>query len=377
MFAVWTAGEWYGLPWVWWLVIGCVAALGVFGLLNGAVNRIYRPVDGLVQGVVGRMGAGKSLFITQRVLLPYCRTVGKKGFLNSSTSRPMVRAVTNFRFDSGTGVEVRTVSPGADQTIFRSLIDLAAELGELEGPWLDYDGILHAGRDGSTGEIRPMPDLPPRELPNGLWAFERQPILNALVILDEMHLFCNSGQVSLGDDAGYIISMARKLNCELWWLSQHEMKVHKRLRDESSSIWLAGKVQGSLGLIIGSGQHMAREYLSPALVERARSCAGTTSAPRPSDKRLYRYTSAVGRVYNSFELLVPDPTRKQMREAGQAKRPAVPAGRLQAELVASGAARLPDAGLPVVTSPLATTDPLDTGPSSETAACTSDADKPT
>lgn len=324
LLAVWTADKWMGLPWVWWVVIGCVLALGILGLANGALNRIYRPVDGLVQGVVGRMGSGKSLFIVQRVLIPFCTSVGKRGFLNSATKRPMVRAVTNFRFDPGVPVEIRTVEPQAEFGIFRSLIELADDIGREEGPWFDYDGVMHNGRNSATGEIEPMPDHPPRELEDGRWAFVRQPILNALVILDEMHLFANSNNVALGEDASYIISMARKLNCELWWLSQHEMKVHKRLRDESSSIWLAGKMHGILS---PENTHVCREYLSPSQVELARQCAGTDRAPRANDKRMYRYTAKVGLVYNSFELLVPDPRRPARR--GEA-RPASP-GRIRQE----------------------------------------------
>lgn len=314
---MWTAEKWGPLPFVWWLVIGLVAIAAVIGLANGALNRIYRPVDGLVQGVVGRMGSGKSLLIVQRVLLPYCRGLGKRGRVLSMSGRPMVRAVTNFRFDPLIkGVEIRNVAPDPEsgRSIFGSLIALAEEIGATEGPWYDQNGVLH---DGS--EL--CPPLDPVPLSGGRVAYVRQPILNALVVLDEMHLFANSSKLALGDEASWIISMARKLNCELWWASQHEMKVHKRLRDESSSIWLAGKLSGFAAIFLGSGWHVAREYHSPALVERARNALGTAGAPRAADRRIYRFTKATKRFYNSFELLIPDPPASQRRRGSSASGP--------------------------------------------------------
>lgn len=316
MLAAWTADKWGPLPWVWWAVIGLLLVAGLLGLANGALNRVYRPVDGLVQGVVGRMGSGKSLLIVMRILLPYCKGLGKRGYVTSDSFRPMVRAVTNFRFDPGmSGVEVRTVAPNPETgvSIFGALIALAHELGAVEGPWYDSKGRLQDGRDGRTGRIRPMPDIEPHEVPGepGKWAYVRQPIINGVVVLDEMHLFANSSKLALGDEASWLISMARKLNMEMWWASQHEMKIHKRLRDESSSLWLAAKLSGIAAFMIGGGWHVAREYHSPALVERARNSLGTSSAPKSSDRRIYRFTKKSKQFYNSFELLIPDaPTRR-------------------------------------------------------------------
>lgn len=317
MLAIWTAEKWGPLPSVWWVCLGLIALAVLFSIGNGLVNRVYVPVDGLVQGVVGRMGSGKSLLIVMRVLLPFCRGLAKRGFVRSMTGRPMTRVITNFRFDPGlAGVEVLTVQPGADRSIFGSLIDLAHEIGQREGPWYDSAGIM---QDGSKA----MPaDAEPARLANGALSYTRQPILNALVVLDEMHLFANSSKLALGDEASWIISMARKLNCELWWASQHEMKVHKRLRDESSSIWLAGKLTGLGAMFVGSGWHVAREYHSPALVERARNSLGSTGAPKASDRRVYRFTKDTKRFYNSFELLVPDPSPSAGRGGPKRSRPA-------------------------------------------------------
>lgn len=310
MIALWQSDTWAGVPVVWWAVGGLVLVLGVFGLLNGWLNRIYRPVDGLVQGVVGRMGSGKSLFIVQRVLLPFCAALARKGVVLSQSGRPMTRVVTNFAFNPEAAlgrrarhrVEVRHVEPTSDDSIFAALIDLSHDIGRTEGPWFDDDAVMHSGRE------TPPADAIPHELRPGVWSYVRQPILNALVVLDELHLFANSSKLALGEEASFVISMARKLNAEVWWCSQHEMKVHKRIRDESSSIWLAGKLTGFAAAFVGSGWHLAREYHSPALVERARNSFGTAQAPRPSDKRVYRFTRRTSRFYNSFELLVPDPS---------------------------------------------------------------------
>lgn len=296
MIATVVSGEWHGIP-KGWVLVAAITALGLlFGGLNALTNRKYVFEDGLVSGVVGRMGSGKSLFIVSRVLLPFCRALSRKGYLMSSTERPVVRVVANFRFDPGMpNVEVRTVMPSETEGVFTALRRLAEQIGDVEGPWRDAEGVLHNGRNARGI----------RELPEGC---KREPILNALVVLDEMHLFAGSSKLALSDDTSYVISMARKYNCELWWASQHEMKVHKRLRDESSVLWLAGKVSGFLGFFVGERRHVARCFVSAAQVEKAR--AGTPNPPRSIERRFYRYTPKVGRFFNSFELLVPDPSRR-------------------------------------------------------------------
>lgn len=288
----------------WALVILGVTLIGVFGGLNALTNRRYVFEDGMVHGVVGRMGSGKSLFLVQRVLIPFCRRLSKRGVIYSTTERPVRRVVTNFKFDPRMpNVEVLNVQPTATTNIFEELIALSERIGATEGPWYDENGVLIDGR-------RPLPDREPVVLRSGKVAFVRQPILNALVILDEMHFFMESSKISMDKAAGYAISMARKWNVEMWWASQHEMKVHKRLRDESSVLWLCGKVVGLPAFFLGERWHLARQYQSAALVERTRQAGlGGRDAPRSLERRFYRYTRKVGQVYNSFELLVPNPGR--------------------------------------------------------------------
>lgn len=339
MLALGPEGDFIGVPLTWWAVFALIVLALVFGGLNALLNRRYVFEDGLVSGVVGRMGSGKSLFIVQRVLLPFCRALSRgKGVVWSSTQRPVRRVVTNFRFDPGLPhVDVVNVSPTHEDSIFRQVIELAERLGSIEGPWYDESGILQDGR-------KSPPDLPPVELASGKVAYVRQPILNALVVLDEMHLFAPSSKVAMDHDASYVISMARKYNSEIWWASQHEMKVNKRLRDESSVLWLAGKFTGFASFFIGSGWHMARCYVSSAQVERARNAVGGDSKQRARDRRIYRYSKRAGKLYNSFELIVPDPVRRPTR--ARQPGPVQPApGSPVLELVDSGSGSIPETEL--------------------------------
>lgn len=304
-------GDWFGLPARWAMVGVGLLALALFGALNALTNRKYVFTDGLVSGVVGRMGSGKSLFMVLRVLVPFCRALSKRGVVYSATGRPVRRVITNFKFDPGMPrVEVRTVQPTAEVNIFGQLIRLADELGAIEGPWLDADGVLQDGR-------KPVPQL--CDECDALYdecehvcgthdQFRREPILNALVMLDEMHFFMESSKLTVDADAGFVISMARKYNAEIWWSSQHEMKVHKRLRDESSVLWLAGKFSGLASFFVGDGLHVARCYASSAQVEKARQNTG--QVPRSIERRFYRWRRKHKRLFNSFELLVPNAFRR-------------------------------------------------------------------
>src|SRR4051812_42307861 len=136
-------GELYGVRQVWWLLGGLVLLFGVFSLLHALTNRKYVFVDGVIHGVVGRMGSGKSLFTVLRVLLPFCRGLSRRGVVYSKTRRPVRRVVCNFRFNPGLpNVEVRTVQPSPELTIWGCIRALATELGNAEGPWYNADGEL-------------------------------------------------------------------------------------------------------------------------------------------------------------------------------------------------------------------------------------------
>lgn len=300
------SGDWYGVPRAWCLVAAAVVAFAIFTGLNALTNRKYVFVDGVVCGVFGRMGSGKSLFAVLRVLLPFCRGLSRGGgVVYSKTGRPVRRAIVNFRFDPEMpNVEIRTVQPTSEISIWRRLRELAEEIGAVEGPWYDEAGIQHDGR-------KPPPDLEPVWLEQiEAWAYVRQPILNGLIFIDEMHLYNASSKLAQDPDCEWFCSMIRKLNALMLYASQNEMKVHKRLRDETSEFWLAGELVGPLTWLIGSGWHVCRQYVSSGQLAMARDKAGTDRAPRAADRRRYRFTRRAARFYNSFELLVPDPSRR-------------------------------------------------------------------
>jgi len=288
----------WGLFTSWTFVLVLVAGCFPLWLLSFRRRPVYVPTDGLVSGVVGRMGTGKSLFLVTTVLLPYCRALVRGGGrVRGLSGRPMVRVVTNFHFDPPealAAVDRQVVEPVDGLSVFSVLLELAETIGLVEGPWKDANGKLH-----------PWTEEPPPGV-------RRLPAINGLVILDELHLFCSASDVSVAVDASYFFTMARKLNCEVWWASQSEMKVHKRIRDESSELWLCARL-GGIAAALTPGWHVARSYDTPQQLDKARAAAGLHSSrikpPAPTAKRAYRGSKRVFSFYNSFDLLLPDDRR--------------------------------------------------------------------
>jgi len=302
-------GMLWGLLTSWTFVLVLVVGALFLWLLTFRRRVLYVPTDGLVSGVVGRMGTGKSLFLVTTVLLPYCRALVAGGVWRDSegikhagrvdglSGRPMVRVVTNFLFDPPealAGIDRRVVEPEPGLSVFSALLKVAESIGETEGPWKDDRGKLH-----------PWTEKPPAGV-------RRLPAINGLVILDELHLFCSASDVTVAADASYFFTMARKLNCEVWWASQSEMKVHKRIRDESSELWLCARL-GGIVAALAPGWHVARSYETPQQIDKARAAAGLSGGrvkpPVPTAKRAYRGNRRVFSFYNSFDLLLPDDRR--------------------------------------------------------------------
>lgn len=181
-------------------------------------RRFLRP-GGRVNGVVGRMGQGKSLFAVCRVMLP--------------AHRAKVRIVTNFDC------------------------------------WLPGD--CHPTQlDGAH-----------------LWE-ELQYVRDSIVVLDETHLYAPASQMGMLSEARWWCSMARKCGCDLWWISQNVMKIHKRLRDDSHNIWQVQKISPKWFM---ASQYETEEF-------------GKQSAKR-RDRKWYRLSKEAIRVYDSFELIPP------------------------------------------------------------------------
>ena len=233
-----------------WYFCGAVVALIVLLSIGSALTgRGYRFASGSVQGVIGKMGSGKSLFVVTRVILPAARAMSKKrGLICTHTGRPVTKIITNFEMELPYDVDLIT----------------------LDGSrlWDDLVERCQAGR------------------------------LDALVIIDEAHLYLPSAKMKMAQKAAWVCSMARKLNAEIWWISQNEMKIHKRLRDDSQLIWKVQRSAAWYTLITGpSSWFVARAY-EP---ERIRALAGT-----PEDQRRYKMTKQALAAYDSFELIVPD-----------------------------------------------------------------------
>jgi len=159
----------------WVVFYGCAGAVVFLGLmvaLSSLTSRGYSFASGRVQGVIGLMGSGKSLFIVTRVILPTAKALAsKRGLRCGHIGRPVKRIITNFEMDLPYDVELIVLD---GNRIFDHLFELAADLD------LRFD---------------------------------------AIVIIDEAYLFLTSAKRLFSAKAVYVCSMARKLNAEIWWLS--------------------------------------------------------------------------------------------------------------------------------------------------------------
>lgn len=278
---IWTIAAWVG---------GCASAVALIAVTVMLVgSRRYRLVDGRVSGVVGRMGSGKSLFVVSRVLLPVMKGLRNGRTMRSSTGRPIRRIITNSALASPwPGVEVVQISAADDASVWEELKRLSfvfavrADLEQCDSV-SQADCTMHPYKRVEDGETQ---------------CWEQR--LDALVWLDEMHLFASSDRMKTSVACRWVTSMLRKLNAEAWWASQSEMKVHKRLRDDSEVIWKVGRYRGLWVAILGTNLFVARAYDSAVL--------GRASAI-PLDSKWYRFSRRKTKLYNSFQVIVPDPDR--------------------------------------------------------------------
>jgi len=246
----------------WYFVGGIVVLIALLAAGSALTSRGYRFASGRISGVVGVMGSGKSLFAVTKIILPAARSMSKKhGLWCGHTSRRVERIITNFEMELPyPDVEVVYLD---GSRVFDHLMEIAA----LHAEWNDRKQI---------------------------W----EPKLNALVIIDEAHLFMPSAKLKLAQKAAYVFSMARKMNAEMWWITQSEMKIHKRLRDDTSLIWRVGRSASIWTLLTGPSKWFTARAYEPELIGRANATM--------TDQRRYRLTKQAIRCYNSFELIVPD-----------------------------------------------------------------------
>lgn len=260
------------------IVLGALVLLSV--LMAFLAWRRYRFIDGMVHGVIGRMGSGKSLYVTQRVLVPVAKQLRNGRTFKSSTGRPVRRIITLTGFRSPyKGVDVHVLRPNPEETIWGALRRLSyewAQPADMTECDRDRDGrcVYHDfERDGVCWDQR----------------------LDALIWIDEAHDSATSDKQRMEEDARWVTSRIRKLNAELWWASQSEMKVHKRLRDDSTYVWRVNRYRGVGVLIAGTSWFRAAAY-DPAMLTRA-------DPGKPIDVRWYRLSRRALRRYNSFQVL--------------------------------------------------------------------------
>jgi hypothetical protein len=223
--------------------------------LSALTSRGYGFVSGRLQGVIGLMGSGKSMYVVCRVILPAAKALAsKKGLACRHSGRPVKRLITNFSVSLPESIRDRV------------------EVVVLDGNRV-WDHLLEIAADN-----------------------EMQ--LDAIVIIDECHLYLPSAKAQVAKKAAYVTSMLRKMNAELWWITQSEMKVHKRLRDDTQVIWKVARSSGYITLITGASKWFTAQAFTAETLGR--------SSAKVIDQRRYRISNAAISAYDSFELIVPD-----------------------------------------------------------------------
>lgn len=243
-----------------WIACAAAGALClVFGSISALTSRTYKFRGGMIQGVTGQMGSGKSLFVVARVLLPAAKGMSKKhGLWCSTTQRQVKRLICNFEVDLPYDVEVVA----------------------LEGERL-WDHLLEMSHEFERGG---------------------KAALDGLIIIDEAHLFGSSDKMKLSPKARYVCSMLRKLNAELWWISQHPEQIHVALRRHTSMCWTVHQSAALWTLFTGAASKWHVGVSWPM-----RNGAAKIGGPgiKPLQTVRYRRTKRVMAAYNSFDLIVP------------------------------------------------------------------------
>lgn len=234
------------------------------GLMLFVASRRYRFQSGRVNGVVGDLGGGKSMFVVSRVLRPCAKTLAsRRGLRCSHTGRPIRQIITNFTFDPTVfglqGVPVVQLAPADGVTIWHQII--------------------------AQGDLVPDPETGELDLR-----------LDALICIDEFSLFCESDRSQLDRLAKSFFVHLRKWNGELWWMAQDPMQVHKRARKFSQRLWDCREARAWWATF------------SPRRVFRATAYKPNKDGDidrnsQPVEAMVYRANPKVFRAYRSFETI--------------------------------------------------------------------------
>jgi hypothetical protein len=257
----------------WWFVLVPLVFVAIAGALSAMAGREFIFRSGTVNGVIGRMGSGKSLFVTARVLVPAARAIHNGTLKCIDTGRPVRRIITNADFYP----EVF----GYDRC---EVVRIYPEDGNL------FDQVL-ALRETVDGEVR----------------------LDAIFWVDECHVFMPGGNVRLSAEADLALSHFRKWNAIMMWATQHQMKVNATLRRDTDLIWLPSRVENLLTKIIfgrRSSWFVADAYPSE-LIDRARSTIGGV---RVEERRFFRLTAQMKQAYRSYQTIARDPSTPTLVE---------------------------------------------------------------
>lgn len=249
-----------------YFILAALASVGLI-LLIGLVKilvsqRAPRRVPGRVSGVVGAMGSGKSLFVVSRAILPAL----KRGEY----------VVTNFDMDIPPGLK------GVHRTLDTPMIfEELAERGQ--------DAVAYARAKGRGWNLRDV---------SGAELAQRGHVANCLVVLDEAHIYAPSSKMVLTDTALWWTTHCRKLGIELYWVTQFPEQIAKGMRRNTAEVWQARRRGGKT--------FGAKCYPMDKWDKQNRG--------KPLDSLVYRLTPDVMKLYDSFELIAPEPTPTQRRE---------------------------------------------------------------
>lgn len=234
-------------------------------LLMWLGHRRFRFYSGIVHGVTGDLGGGKSAFTVGKFLVPGARAIAsRRGLWCSHTGRPVNRVITNFEFNPEVygihDLEVIQLEPHPTLSVWEQIVS---------------HGYIETDKNGKPS-IR----------------------IDALIAVDEMALFAPSDAKRIDPICKAFLVHLRKFNCQLMWIAQDHMLVHKRVRSFSQRVWYIS--EGDNGLM----------GMLPGRWFRARSWKGSQIDKRemydPIDVRGVKLTRKLMSAYDSFETITDD-----------------------------------------------------------------------
>lgn len=283
-------------------LVGAVLLLGAVSLLVGGSRFRFR--SGNVNGVVGELGGGKSMFVVSRVLAPAARALAsRRGLTCLHTGRKVRQIITNFTFEpERLGIKGATI----------------VQLAPAEGITI-WEQIIAQGRlepDPFTGELELR--------------------IDALVAIDEMSLFVPSDEQRIHPLAKSFFVHARKWNCEVWWMAQDTGQVHKRVRKFSRRLWNCEEARGLLATFSWRRTFSAKGY---------KPTSNGDLGPEPVERMIYRAKPSVLRSYRSFETIASSAEDLAVVEEAMARAGLIAGQSRRNDL---GRAALPQSAVPTI-----------------------------